>query len=725
MFESSYNNYDSLVDLISKSDKSYDLDIIDKAYKCALKTHGDQKRVSGVPYILHPVSVAYILVRLGMDTQTIAAALLHDVLEDTDFTAEEMEKEFGKEIFVLVSGVTNLGRVPYSSKEEQQAKNIRKMLIAMSKDIRVIIIKLADRLQNMRTIECMPEQKRRDKSLENMEVFAPIAHRLGIRAIKEELEDISLKYLDPVAYREIQHSLALKKDDREDFLELIKNKIYDRISKFIPNIHVEGRVKSANGIYRKMFVKGKVMEEIYDIYAVRVIVDTVNDCYNILGLVHEMFQPIPNRFKDYISIPKLNMYQSLHTTVLGKEGIPFEVQIRTWEMHRTAEYGIAAHWKYKLGISGSEDFLEEYASWVHQILDNQKETGDATDVISSIKLDLAPEEVFVLTPKGKVVSLPMGATVIDFAYAIHTEIGNKMIGAKVDKRIVPITYKVKTGEIVDIIISRDRNKGPSRDWIKIVRTSEAKTKIKQWFKRERRDENIIEGNLEVEKELRRNNISVSGEELQKILEPILRRNQFKTLSDFYASVGYGGIQLWRVIPRIKEEYIKLKNINRVKPKVSVSKVDKSNYNSVVVDNMNNCLIRFSKCCNPVPGDNIVGFITRGYGVSIHKRSCPNVPQDLNTCNENERWVNSYWACDDIKSFKAMVNIRASDRCALIADIANELAQMNLSINEISSRVNKENIAIINISIKVKNVQHLNAVIKKLYSVESILSISRA
>lgn len=547
--------YNDLLKLIHDSEREYDFALIDKAYQLAYQMHGDQKRLSGAPYISHPVAVACILVELGMDSESVAAGLLHDVVEDTPVDLEQVRKMFGDEIANLTNGVTKLGRIPYSSREEQQAENLRKMLIAMADDIRVIIIKLADRLHNMRTIEFMAPQKQRDKALENMEVYAPIAHRLGIRMVKEELEDISLRYLDPIAYQEIESGLAMRSGERKAFIEVTKQRIYDRVSPEIPNVYLEGRVKSINGIYRKMFIQGKSMDEIYDIYAVRVIVDTINDCYNVLGVIHDMFRPIPNRFKDYISTPKPNGYQSLHTTVLSKEGVAFEVQIRTWEMHHTAEYGIAAHWKYKLGVTKG-DKLDDRLAWIRQMLENQKDSGDATDLVRTIKSDLAPEEVFVFTPKGDVISLPSGSTVIDFAYAIHSAVGNRMVGAKVDKRIVPIDYKVKNGEIIEILTAKEGSHGPSRDWLKIVKTSEARNKIRQWFKKERREENIVEGRTELEREFRRNGIELTDEELKGCLENIGRRQNCTTEEDVYAAIGYGGIQLWKVMPKLKEEYIK-------------------------------------------------------------------------------------------------------------------------------------------------------------------------
>ena len=542
-------SYEELLELIKNSGREFNMEMIQKAYELADGAHKGQMRLSGEPYIIHPLAVACILVELGMDSESVVGGLLHDVVEDTDYTLEDIRKMFNQEVANLIDGVTKLGKIPYSSREEQQAENIRKMLIAMSEDIRVIIIKLADRLHNMRTLEFKPPQKQRDTALESMEVYAPIAHRLGIRAVKEELEDLSLRYLDPVAYREIEDTLAMQSKDRIAFIERTKDEIRQRVSDIIPNVYLEGRVKSINGIFRKMFIQGKSMEEIYDVYAVRVIVDTVTDCYNVLGLIHDMFQPIPNRFKDYISTPKPNMYQSLHTTVLSKDGIPFEVQIRTWEMHYTAEYGIAAHWKYKLGMTRSTS-LDERLVWIRQMLENQKDSEDATDIVRAIKSDLAPEEVFVFTPKGQVISLPAGSTVIDFAYAIHSAVGNRMIGAKVDKRIVPIDYKVKTGEIIEILTTKEVGHGPSRDWLKIVKTSEARNKIRQWFKKERREENIVEGRSELEREFRRNNIELTDELLQSLMDTVGKRNSCNTLDDLYAAIGYGGIQLWKILSLI-------------------------------------------------------------------------------------------------------------------------------------------------------------------------------
>ena len=723
-----YQTYEKLMEIIKDGGKNYDLDLINKAYKLALEAHGDQKRLSGIPYISHPISVAYIIVELGMDSESVAAALLHDVVEDTQVSLKEIEKTFGHDIANLIDGVTKIGRIPYSSREEQQAENLRKMLMAMADDIRVIIIKLADRLNNMRTIGCMPRQKQLDKSLENMEVYAPIAHRLGIRAIKEELEDISLRYLDPIAYEEIEQHLNMKKDDREAFIEKIKAKIQKRLEPFVPGVYLSGRVKSANGIYRKVYMKNRQIDEIFDIYAVRVIVNTVNDCYNVLGVIHDVFRPIPNRFKDYISTPKPNMYQSLHTTVIGKEGIPFEVQIRTWEMHHTAEYGIAAHWKYKLGVSGNDNQpLEERLVWIRHMIENQGENDDATDLVRTIKSDLVPEETYVFTPKGDVKVLPAGSTVIDFAYAIHSEIGNKMIGAKVDKRIVPIDYKIKTGEIVEILTRKESTNGPSRDWLKIVRTSEARSKIRQWFKREKREENIIEGKAEIEREFKRNAIILPEEKMQEFLKEIAKKQRRNSVESLYEAIGYGGIQLWRIMPRIRDEFLKLKKDSPEPQEAIVKKQTQKQskaISGVIIDGIENCLIKFSKCCSPLPGDNIIGFVTRGCGVSIHKRTCGNVPENILDADEPERWLNAHWASDVKEEFKSTLEIVATDREKLLADITIKLSEMHLFINSLNSRHTKDGRAIIYATIIVNGIEHLRSVISKISGIKDIISVER-
>lgn len=728
------SSFDQLKEIIEKSDKEYDLQRIQQAYELADKQHGGQMRRSGEPYIIHPLSVAAILVGLGMDTESVMAGLLHDVVEDTECTVKDLENKFGKDVALLVDGVTKLGKIPFSSREEQQAENLRKMLMAMAEDIRVIIIKFADRMHNLSTLEYVSPQKQRDKALECLEVYAPIAHRLGIRTVKEYMEDVSLRYLDPPAYREVQEDLAARGESRKQFIEDTKALIKSRIELSIPNVYIEGRVKSIYGIYRKMFIQGKSFEEIYDVFAVRIIVDTIVDCYNVLGIIHDMFQPLPNRFKDYISMPKPNMYQSLHTTVIDKKGVPFEVQIRTWEMHHTAEYGIAAHWKYKLGMSAKDSdnrALDDRLAWIRQMLENQEESEDVTDLVHSIKSDLVPEEVFVFTPKGDVINLPMGSTVIDFAYAIHSAVGNRMIGAKVDKRIVPLDYKVKTGEIIEILTTKEAGKGPNRDWLSLVRTSEARNKIRAWFKKEKREENIVEGKAELEREFRRSSIVLSPALMDYMLESVGKRHNCTTEDDFYAAIGYGGIQLWKMLPRVKEEYLRLskngEELPEQPPVITTTTQQKSKVASgVLVEGEDNCLIKFSKCCNPLPGDDIIGFITRGFGVSIHKRSCSNVPKDLTQCPEPERWVNAHWEGDVKDDFKSSLHIVAVDRAGLLADVTQQLSNMHIFIHALNSRRdrNSDN-AFISATISINGLPQLQSIIERLSKIAGVISIDRS
>ena len=728
------STYEELKKIIAESGKEYDREQIEAAYRLAEEKHREQKRSSGEPYIIHPLSVAAILVGLGMDSQSVMAGLLHDVVEDTDCTLEDIQKQFGKEVALLIDGVTKLGKIPYSSREEQQAENLRKMLMAMAEDIRVIIIKFADRMHNLSTLEYMSPQKQRDKAVECLEVYAPIAHRLGIRTVKEYMEDVSLKYLDPLAYREIEDDLASRSNSSKQFIEDTKALIRSRVEVSIPDVYIEGRVKSVYGIYRKMFIQGKAFDEIYDVFAVRVIVDTIEDCYNVLGIIHDMFQPLPNRFKDYISMPKPNMYQSLHTTVITKAGVPFEVQIRTWEMHHTAEYGIAAHWKYKLGMSAKDSdnaALDDRLAWIRQMLENQAESEDVTDLVHSIKSDLIPEEVFVFTPRGDVINLPLGSTVIDFAYAIHSAVCNRMIGAKVDKRIVPLDYKVKTGEIIEILTTKEAGKGPNRDWLTLVRTSEARNKIRAWFKKEKRDENIVEGKAELEREFKRSNIQLTRELMDYMIESVGKRHNCATEDDFYAAIGYGGIQLWKVLPRIKEEAQRLQKSaspdqpqelpppTTPEPKGRVA-------SGVLVDGMDNCLIKFSRCCNPLPGDEIIGFITRGFGVSIHKRSCSNVPRDLTQCPEPERWVNAHWAGDVKDDFKSTLHILAVDRGGLLADVTQQLSNMKIFIHALNSRQERgSGNAIISATISINGLPQLQNIIERLGKIPGVISIDRS
>lgn len=722
--------YGKLIKLVRENMTENDVSLVEKAYFIAKKAHEGQFRFSGEPYIIHPVSVAIILYNLGMDGESMAAALLHDVVEDTDMTKENIQEEFGEDVANLVEGVTKLGKVPIFTKEEQQAENVRKMLMAMSQDIRVIIIKLADRIHNMRTLSFMRPDKRREKAQETLEIYAPIAHRLGIRGVKEELEDLAISYLDPVAYKEIRDRLEQQQSKRKEYLDSIQKKISERIKLVVPNASISGRIKSVHGIYRKMYMQGKSFDEIYDIYAVRIIVDDVIDCYNCLGIIHDMFKSIPGRFKDYISTPKANMYQSLHTTVIGDEGIPFEVQIRTWEMHRTAEYGVAAHWKYKLGMSGRQKFEEKF-SWIRQLLESQNVSENPQDIVNTIKTDLVQEEVFVFTPKGTVINLPAGATVVDFAYAIHSAVGNRMVGAKVDGRIVPIDYVVKTGEIVEIITSSQQNKGPSRDWLKFVKTSGARNKIRSWFKKERREENILEGKMEVEREFKRNFIRLNDQQFDKFILEVAQRQRFNSADDFFAAIGYGGVSINKMMPHIKDEYVK--EFKQTEPaEEDVIKITKpsqkkraKSQDGVVIEGIDNCLIKLSKCCSPVPGDKIIGFITRGHGVSIHKRDCTNVPKVIELADEPDRWIPAGWDSSIKEDFTATVSMTCLDRVGLMADVSKMIADMRVMIYGINTKSKKDGRASLELTIGVNGIEHLNGVMAKLRKINGVLDVERS
>ena len=720
-------NLAELKSLMKGQGGNYDYDLVEKAYNCCVEAHKGQRRLSGEEYYMHPFSVAKILVSLGMDSESIAAGLLHDVIEDTQISAEEVKKEFGEAVLTLVDGVTKLGKLPISAKE-QQSENLRKMLIAMAQDIRVIIIKLADRLHNMRTIDAKPEQRQRDISLETIEVFAPIAHRLGIRGVKEELEDLSIAHLDPVGYSEIENLLSVQKQYREKLLDDIKERIKIRLEETLPGVKVqiEGRVKSIHGIYRKMYIQGKDFEEIYDIYAVRVITDSLTDCYNILGVMHDMFRPIPGRFKDYISTPKPNLYQSLHTTVLGREGIPFEIQIRTWEMHHTAEFGIAAHWKYKEGINKVDAKIEDRLLWIRQILDSQKDADNPEDLIQTIKTDLPIEDVFAVTPKGDVINLPAGGTVIDFAFAIHSAVGVRMVGAKADGRIVPLNHKIQTGEIIEILTTNQADHGPSRDWLNIAVTTQAKSKIRNWFKKEKRTENIASGKSQIERDFSRNNIRLTEEEYNDFIANIARRQKFPNVEEFYAAIGYGGVLLSKIMPRIKEDYAKLNEQKRPKQisdliKPSVSKA----HDGVIVEGIENCLIKFSRCCSPLPGDDIIGFITRGHGVSIHKCDCNNVPRDLSAAEEPERWVNAYWADIRSESFKATLLLHGIDRNGLLADVTMAIANIGVPLHNVNARQIKGGNCELALTISVQSTEHLKSIIQRLEKINGIYLVERS
>ena len=720
-----YVVYDDLKQMVLESGRPYDMEMLDKAYQLAARAHDGQFRRSGEPYICHPLHVAMLLVDLGMDTESLAAALMHDVVEDTSVTLDELESQFGADVAHMVDGVTKLTKIKFSSVEEQQAENLRKMLMAMSQDVRVMIIKLCDRLHNMRTGDAWPEQKRRDKALETMEVYAPIAHRLGISNIKEELEDRSLRYLDPVGYQNIKDLLA--ENGGREFVTNIAEVIRERLAENgMPEAIMKSRVKSVYGIYRKMFMQNRDFEEIYDVYAVRIILDTVAECYNALGVIHDMYHPLPNRFKDYISTPKPNGYQSLHTTVIGHEGIPFEVQIRTREMDQMAEYGVAAHWKYKAGIqSGGSDRLEERLAWVRQLLESQRENEDAGSLLQDIKGDLLPEEVFAFTPKGDVINLPAGATAIDFAYAIHSAVGNRMIGAKVNSRIVPIDHKVVTGEIIEIITG-PADKGPSRDWLKIVTTSEARNKIRNWFKKERREENIQEGRAALEREMRRNLITVPDDKWDEFMAEIARRQRLNSADEMYAALGYGGLQISRLMGKIKDEYGKLKAGDE-KAANQMADIPLKKYkgsDGVVVEGIDNCPVKFAKCCSPLPGDEIVGFITRGFGVSIHKKDCQNAQASMNDPENRGRWVRAYWEDTKQENYKATLELTAMDRNGLVGDVAMALADLRVPVYAMSARAVDNGRASMSLTIGIASTEHLNSVLAKLRRVKDVVSVMR-
>ena len=721
-YEQSYNE---LLAVIEEQNSKYDLDMIRRAFEMCVLGHKGQFRKSKDEYYVHPLSVAKIIVQLGMDSESISSALLHDLVEDTDTSIEDVKALFGADVALIVDGVTKIGRIQFVSREEQQAESLRKMLIAMGKDIRVIIIKLADRLHNMRTIESMPEQKQRDKALETIEVYAPIAHRLGISSIKDELEDLAFKTLDPVGCHQIEEMLAAKQEFREKTFKAVRERIEERLSHDMPGVDfaLQSRVKSIPGIYRKMFIQGKDFDEIYDVYALRIITNTATDCYNVLGIMHDMFRPIPNRFKDYVATPKPNMYQSLHTTVIGREAIPFEIQIRTFDMHHTAEYGIAAHWKYKEGVIKDDKKMEERLTWIRQVLEN--EDDDASDIVRTIKIDLSEEDTFAVTPKGDVINLPAGATVIDFAFAIHSAVGIRMIGAKVDSKIVPINHVVKTGEVIEILTTNAQGHGPSRDWLNIAVTSSAKAKIRSWFKKERREENIETGRNALEAELRRSSIVLPEKEMREFLEDVARKQKCLSVEELYAAIGYGGITLEKLVPKIKDDYTKLiKSAEKPSIEDYIKKHVVKSPEGVVIEGIENCLVKLSKCCAPLPGDDIIGFITRGHGVSVHKKDCVNVPKDISAASEPERWIKAYWVDAGQTNFTSAVQISALDRDGLLAEVTNVLFNMRVGLHAVNARAVKGGNCIITVTVSAASVEHLRSIIARLAKLEGVYSVER-
>ncbi len=720
---------DAIIEEIIQMVKGYspkaNTDMIYVAYRFAKAAHKNQLRKSGEPYIDHPVQSAYIAAELSMDTVAISSALLHDVIEDTPYTFENIETLFGRNVAEIVDGVTKLTKIQFTTHEEQQVENLRKMFLAMSKDIRVIIIKLIDRLHNMRTLNYQTPEKQLEKAKETLEIYAPLAHRLGMSKIKSELEDLSLKYLDPIAYEEIRTNIKQKKDERERYVADIIKTLEAKLDEIKIKGQITGRAKHFYSIFRKMYAQNKSIDEIYDLFAVRIIVDTVADCYAVLGMVHEMYTPIPMRFKDYIAMPKPNMYQSLHTTVVGPNGTPFEIQIRTWEMHKVAEEGIAAHWKYKEGISGQND-MDTKLEWVRQLLENQQDIMDADEFLNNIKLDLFNEEVFALTPNGKVISLANGSTVIDFAFAIHTQVGCKMCGAKVNGKIVPHDYKLKNGDIVEILTS-SAVKGPSRDWLKIVKTSQARTKINQWLKKECRDENIVQGKDFIDKECRRMSIPASELFRDEWLKPIFKKYNFSSIDDLYASVGYGGLTAQKVVLRLNEEYQKLKK-ERGEQKESVAQTTtrkkKTNSFGIEVKGIDNCLVRLAGCCNPVPGDEIVGFITKGRGVSVHRADCANMQPSVLSADDKLRFIPVEWSESKKAVYVATLTIESEDRPGMMMAVTTVLTDLKINCVSMEARVTKNKVGIMNVGLEISDTSDVKKAANKIRQIPGVLSVSR-
>ena len=724
--------FQDLTDKIRENCPGMDLERIKAAYEMARSAHEGQLRKDGSPYVTHCVAAADITVDMGLDEDSVVSALLHDVIEDTSLTHADIAKQFGDAVADIVEGVTKLTRVQYTSKEDEQMENLRKMLMAMSKDIRVILIKIADRLHNMRTMAYQSPEKQRSKSLETMEIYAPIAHRLGMQRAKWELEDLSLQYLDPAGYREITSSLEKKMDELERFMDSVKEKIQTRLDAEGVKSTIYCRIKHVYSIYRKMYAQKLDIDGIFDLCAFRVIVDNIPDCYNVLGIIHDMFNPVPGRFKDYISTPKPNMYQSVHTTVIGSEGIPFEVQIRTWEMHYTAEYGIAAHWKYKMGSGASavREGDEDKFAWVRRLLENQQES-DAQDFLHNLKIDMFADEVFVFSPKGDVINLPAGATPIDFAYNIHSDVGNSMVGAKVNSRIVTYDHVLQNGDIVEIRTSKNAP-GPSRDWLNYAKSGSARTKIKQWFKKERREENIIRGREMLESELKHNGLTLDDAQDTEAIAPILKRFSFSNLEDIYAAIGYGGITATRVANRIRDEL-------RAKPdkKTALDKVSEAAerretnakktgkpVHGILVEGLSNCLVKFSRCCTPVPGDDIIGFITRGQGVSIHRRDCTNCIQLMNQPENQGRWVNVSWADSITDSYVTTITIVSKDRSGLVLDIATMLNSLNAKVRSLTARDTGGGLALATVSLEVKGNGELKYIMGRLAAIPGVSSVVR-
>ena len=719
-----------------------DLARVRDAYQYAKAYHDGQMRKDGSPYITHPLEVAHLVAELGLDADSIMAALLHDTIEDTDATYEEVAKRFTPAVADLVEGVTKLDKVKYTSIEEKQMENLRKMLMAMAKDVRVMLIKICDRVHNIRTMEFQSERKRREKSLETLEVYAPIAHRLGMQRMKWEMEDLSLKYLDPIAYKEIDDELDHQAQAHAAFMEKIQNEITARLEKEGIKATVYGRVKHIYSIYRKMYAQNKTFSEIFDLYAFRVIVDDIPTCYSVLGCIHDMYKAVLGRFKDYIGTPKPNMYQSLHTTVIGTEGIPFEVQIRTWDMHHMAEYGIAAHWKYKQGMSNKQLGTEETFAWVRRLLENQQDT-DAEEYIRTLKVDLFADEVFVFTPNADVINLPAGATPIDFAYAIHSGVGNSMTGAKVNGRIVGFDYQLKSGEIVEVITSKNA-KGPSRDWMKLAKSNQARTKIRQWFKREKREENVAQGRAMFEGELKRLGITIGMLTAEEMLPHILEKVRFGSLEEMYAAIGYGGASAQKCANRAREELVHQdrqqaerlaaeKAAQEQAAQAARATVDsgvakqgnhKKSVSGVIVSGMTECMVKFAKCCTPVPGDEIVGFITRGFGVSVHRCDCPNARNGMNRENEKDRWIKVSWDPSSLNTYKSTIELIGKDRNGLALDVVTVLASAKINTLSFNALALPDGYAKFSLVVEVRTQSEVTTIMNKLQQINGIYQVAR-
>ena len=736
--------YNELERHVLSYNPALDKTLLYKAYCYAAKAHEGQTRKDGSPYITHPLAVANIVADLKLDTDALCAALLHDCIEDTKSTHEDISREFSPTIADLVEGVTKLTRINYVSMEEKQMENLRKMLMAMSKDIRVILVKLCDRLHNMRTMQYQTPEKQREKSRETLEIYAPIAHRLGMQRIKWELEDLSLKYLDPIGYQEIEDALAKQEQRNKEFMVATKVHIQHRLEEEGIHCTITSRIKHIYSIYRKMFAQQKTLGEIFDLCAFRVIVDDVGECYNVLGLIHDMYNPVPGRFKDYISTPKPNLYQSLHTTVIGNAGIPFEVQIRTWEMHETAEYGVAAHWKYKEGLANAEVSGENTFEWVRRLLESQEDT-DAEEFVGSLKVDLFSDQVFVFTPQGEVKGLPAGSTPIDFAYSVHSAVGNHMTGAKINGRIVPFETKRSNGDIVEILTSKSA-KGPSRDWMKLCKSNEARNKIRQWFKKERRADNIVHGRAAFESELKRAGFSISMISSEENLPRMLKKLQYSTLEDLYAAIGYGGMTALKAVNRIRNEILQInkerKDQNAAQELMAAEAQTQTMHiktslppdpppakkhcskNGIIVDGLDNCLVKFAKCCTPVPGDPVVGFITRGYGVSVHRQDCPNATPEKRAA-EKGRWVPVSWSMGNLDAYPTTLELSAKDRSNLFLDVAATLSAAKIRVDSITAKGTPDGFAIVTVLVSVRDREELDMVMKKLSSIRDVLGVQRA